>query len=86
MEYNSSGPGEFSRESRRLDRRSLSHACVVPLREFDRRRFRNIVVDDLSVTPDIAELLVPEGLFSVTFEGHKRIPGVRLSPDPIHQT
>ena len=31
------------------------------------------------------ELLVPEGLFSVTFKDHKHIPGVRLSPDPIHQ-
>ena len=44
---------------------------------------RNIVVDDLSVTPDIAELLVSEALFSVTFEGHKRILGVRFSPDFI---
>jgi translation initiation factor 2D len=55
----------------------MGSACVVPLRAFDRRRFKNIVVDVFSVAPEVAELLVPEGLFSVKFETHERIPGVR---------
>ncbi|KAF9783951.1 hypothetical protein BJ322DRAFT_1109804 [Thelephora terrestris] len=51
-------------------------STLVPLREFDWRRLRNIVVDDLAVTPAVADLLVPEGLFHVTFKTHERISGV----------
>ena len=34
------------------------------------------VVNQLSIVPEVAEFLVPEGLFSVRFESCSPIPGV----------
>ena len=34
------------------------------------------MVDGFSIPPDIVELLVPEGLYSVRFESHTHVSGV----------
>ena len=39
-----------------------------------------MAMDEFSVTPEVAEVLVPDGLFSVRFETRERVPGVRLPP------
>lgn len=49
---------------------------VVPLR--DRRRLTKAVAKECSLSSDMAESLVPEGLFSVKFENHSGAPGVSL--------
>ena len=50
--------------------------CVARLRASDRRRFQETVVDKFSISPEMAELLVPDALFSAKFETDSHIPGV----------
>ena len=60
-----------------LTRSLTSGIClVVPLR--DRRRLTKAVAKECSLSSDMAESLVPEGLFSVKFENHSGVPGVSL--------
>ncbi|TFK47137.1 hypothetical protein OE88DRAFT_1637122 [Heliocybe sulcata] len=53
-----------------------------PLRSSDRRRLKQSIAEKLQLSPEDAELLVPDGLKSVKFENHQGKPGVAyLSQD-----
>ncbi|KZT25056.1 hypothetical protein NEOLEDRAFT_1093490 [Neolentinus lepideus HHB14362 ss-1] len=53
-----------------------------PLRSSDRRRLKQRIADKFQLSPEDAELLVPDGLKSVKFESHQGKPGVAyLSQD-----
>ena len=39
------------------------------------------MVDEFSVTLEVVDLIVPEGLYSVKFESHSHVPGVSLCLD-----
>ena len=59
-----------------------SFACAVPLRATDWGKLQNTVTNDFSVTLEIVDLLVPEGLFSVRFETHSHVEGVSSYINP----
>ena len=79
-DFNSGGFGAFAKRMSLAV--SLSLVSVVPLRASNRGRLMKIVVDEFSITPEVSELVVPEGLFSASFESHARVPGVSPHLDP----
>lgn len=54
-------------------------ATLAPLRTSDRKKLRQRLIQEFSLSPEIGELLVPEGLLSVKYTSHSRVPGVRHS-------
>ncbi|KAF9238328.1 hypothetical protein BU15DRAFT_47811 [Melanogaster broomeanus] len=53
-----------------------------PLRSSDRRKLKQRVVQEFGVSPEVGDLLVPDGLMSLKVETHLNEPGViYLSPD-----
>ena len=76
--FNPRRSGAF--HQRRLLTRSLTFGpCLaVPLGIHDRRRLTKAVAKEFSISPDTAESLVPEVLFSLKFESHSDVPGVSL--------
>jgi len=61
-------------------------ACVVPLEKPDRKRLMKTVIARLSITPEVAEFLLPEGLLSVEFESYSHVLGVSSRFDTTDQT
>ena len=57
-----------------------SETIPAPLRSSDRKKLRQRVIQAFSLSPEIGELLVPEGLLSVKYTSHSRVPGVREFP------
>ena len=51
-----------------------------PLKSSERRKLRQKVVEKYSLTPEIGDLLVPEGLQSQKFSTHVNEHGVRMNP------
>ena len=56
---------------------SAPETILAPLRTSDRKKLRQRVIQEFSLSPEIGELLVPEGLLSVKYTSHSRVPGVR---------
>ncbi|KAF9784781.1 hypothetical protein BJ322DRAFT_1109491 [Thelephora terrestris] len=55
-----------------------------PLRTSDRKKLRLKVIQEFSLSPEVGELLIPEGLLSVKYTSHSRIPGVAyISSDGV---
>lgn len=57
-----------------------------PLRNSDRRKLKQHIIQTFSLDPDVSEELVPDGLLSVKFKTHTDEPGVAyLGPggDPL---
>ncbi|KZT25055.1 hypothetical protein NEOLEDRAFT_1134285 [Neolentinus lepideus HHB14362 ss-1] len=55
---------------------------TAPIRSSDRRRLKQGIADKFQLSPEDAELLVPDGLKSVKFKSHQGKPGVAyLSQD-----
>ena len=50
-----------------------------PLKSSERRKLRQKVVEKYSITPEIGDLLVPEGLQSQKFSTHVNEHGVRFN-------
>ena len=55
----------------------FSEIIPAPLRTSDRKKLRQRVVQEFSLSSEVGELLVPEGLLSVKYTSHSRVPGVR---------
>ena len=51
--------------------------ALAPLRTSDRKKLRQRLMQEFSLSPEIGELLIPEGLLSVKYTSHSRVPGVR---------
>ena len=49
---------------------------LAPLRTSDRKKLRQRVIQEFSLSPEIGDLLVPDGLLSVKYTTHSRVPGV----------
>lgn len=50
-----------------------------PLRNSDRRKLKQHIIQTFSLDPDVGEELVPDGLLSVKFKTHTDEPGVSES-------
>jgi hypothetical protein len=61
---------------RRLN--SAPEIILAPLRTSDRKKLKQRVIEGFSLSPEIGDLLVPEGLLSVKYTSHSRVPGVRV--------
>lgn len=47
-----------------------------PLRNSDRRKLKQHIIQAFSLDPDVGDDLVPDGLLSVKFKTHTNEPGV----------
>ena len=54
----------------------VSESILAPLRSSDRKKLRQRLTQEFSLSQEIGELLVPEGLLSVKYTSHSRVPGV----------
>lgn len=54
----------------------VSDTILAPLRTSDRKKLKQRLIHEFSLSPEIGELLVPEGLLSVKYTSHSRVPGV----------
>lgn len=64
---------------------TVPETIPAPLRTSDRKKLRQRVIQEFSLSSELGELLVPDGLLSVKYTSYSRVPGVRvprvISPD-----